>query len=94
MRETPEDVREELARAADTARGLGTELGVEDMRYYGRRMDEAALPTRGEMEAYYAEEAERMRESYADILAADKAEWDAMTPAEQDAANAEFEERG
>jgi hypothetical protein len=68
MRETREDIREEMARAADTARGLGTELGLADMQYYGRRMDEAALPTAAEMESYYAEEARLMREAYADYL--------------------------
>lgn len=63
-RDRQENVREEMHRAADTMRGLGSNLSLDDMRYYGERMQEAALPTRAEMEAYYAEEAERMREAY------------------------------
>jgi hypothetical protein len=66
-RDRQEDIREEMARAEDTMRGLGTHLSLDDMRCYGERMQEAALPTRAEMEAYYAEESERMRQEFAEI---------------------------
>lgn len=57
-------IRERMERAADLARGLGTTLSLEDVQFYSRAMDEAALPTRQEMEDYYAEEARQMREMF------------------------------
>lgn len=71
------EIRDRMARDADTARGLGTSLGLDDMRHHSRMLDEAAIPSRAEMESYYAEEAARMREEYADILEAERLEWDA-----------------
>lgn len=79
-RDRQDAIREEMEREADILRGLGTHMSAADMAAYGRRLDEAALPSREEMDAYYAEEAERSRAEYEEIMAA---EWAAMTRRER-----------
>ncbi len=87
MREHPQDIRDEMHAAADTMRGLGQELSLDDMRYFGERMDYAAMPTQAEMERYYEEEAQAMREAYGYILAIDEKAASYLSDAHLDALN-------
>lgn len=59
MEHHEDDVRERMERDADIMRGLGQSygLGTEDMRYYGRALDEAVLmDSEGCWEEHYARE--------------------------------------
>jgi hypothetical protein len=59
----PEDIRDEMNRAADMARGLGTDLSVDDMRYYGERMAWAAVGnSRSAWKKWHDEEREMLME--------------------------------
>jgi hypothetical protein len=65
-----DEVREEMARAADTARGLGMSLGVDDMRYFADELGYAAMAdARAQEDEWYREEAERNARLLAELEA-------------------------
>lgn len=69
-----EDIRDEMNRAGDMARGLGTELSAADLRYYGEQMAYASI---GDTEHNYFMLALDDVQFYAPI----EAEWLGLNPA-------------